>query len=598
MGAIGDYMESLAWTSADLGSFRGAFERFSRSSPSTDDAAYSEVFLEGFIDFFGGTVPEPPRPRFSERPNRVKEAEMLALATVAKHPYTKAILLDYRAEMLPRGNAKKDAAISAANAYVSAVDAFATASDPADCWQAACDAVWRGRGLLISFGVSVDGLIDSTIRYLGRIPEHRGVRIVRLLAIALAPGITARKASAKKREALFEALWGRVNIARSDIALLADALAPWAKLAGVPDYAQKITEIMSEAALSHAATGHPLVAAGLLHEAAKRARSTSPHLLGPLTKATDLVRDAVRGAMTTYAVAHDELDLRMLDGLIACMAAAPSEGHALMMLGRQQMFLPSRSLIEEGVRAAGPSIVEQIAMVLPIGQHGAFGGSPEEMRILKVTDIFLWKVSALLHYGIYRSPRLLHLFQVDVLERFLLDAHIVGADQASVLKAGLTAWQQEDWLVSSAVLLPLVENAVVRSCAAMGEQALTVSRSESFVRRTGDAILPIVERCLGVDWQFFFRHLWAREGAVRHAYCHGYITDEQVASREPDLCVYALLSLAYNVTARQAHDQRVRETAFHLWQSRGSPEGDAWADWFEAERKLYSNADEDDTIAE
>ena len=141
-------------------------------------------------------------------------------------------------------------------------------------------------------------------------------------------------------------------------------------------------------------------------------------------------------------------------------------------------------------------------------------------------------------------------------------------------------------MAASAVLLPLVENAVVRACSYLGGQALTVSRSESVTRRIGDTITPMVEQYLGEDWAFFFRHIWGREGAIRHAYCHGYIHDERVSSRDADLCVYALLSLAYNMITKYLHDNLVRKIAYGLWQSRGCPEGDSTTDWYEAERRL------------
>jgi hypothetical protein len=49
----------------------------------------------------------------------------------------------------------------------------------------------------------------------------------------------------------------------------------------------------------------------------------------------------------------------------------------------------------------------------------------------------------------------------------------------------------------------------------------------------------------------------------------------------------------------QQHDlQRVRELAYRLWVERGSPEGGAEADWYEAERQLLGGRKTDSQIVD
>jgi hypothetical protein len=303
-------------------------------------------------------------------------------------------------------------------------------------------------------------------------------------------------------------------------------------------------------------------------------------------KAQELIQPSVDELMEKRQIGHLSVALNILDPLVDKMIHASDPNQALMHLGSINWFIPPKKKIIDQIRNAGPSIAEEIVGVQPMDQHGPSGISPEEMRILRSTDIYLFKAASLLRHGIYSRHELSSAFDPFVLCKFIHDADVSPRSQEKILRTGISSWREGRSLEAAFILMPLVENAIVRCCAYLGGDVLALSRSESTSRRTGEAIVQLVEMAFGENWSFFVRHLWAREGAIRHSYCHGFITDVQVNEPAVDLAIYTLIALAYNLITKLVQDDKVRQLAHSLWDKRGRPIGDDWADWFEAERKL------------
>jgi hypothetical protein len=588
MGMISDFVESLSWSVQDFTRYHQRLGTKGLLDASSEDMPDAEVFLRHTVEFFrpqDDNVPRGSWTRFSGTIQPIDDMVLLRRAKRASNPYTKAIFLDYRYESLPRSRVKREAASDAALAYTDAVNHFATMKDPEDYWMACSDAIARAKQLFVLHRDSVDVVIDATLRYLGRIPAFRGVRIARIVALALTSGLKRTHSRPAKLADAFNAFWNRVNEARNDAAILAASLEPLAKNAGIASYGRRVAEVMAEAALSHGVVGNPIVAAGALHEAAKKARSVGSSWLGPLLKASDILKPALIASMDRTLVHQTPIDLRVLEPVVKRLADATSPDEALMLLGSETSFIPIKRAMEDGVRKAGPSLLEQITIVQPVGEHGAVGVSMEEVRIIQITDLWLSQRAAL-RRALFENAQIKHLFEPALLADFFVRAGLVAENQKGILLRGLEAWHQKDCHVAAAALLPIAENGFVACCSALGGEALAMSRSESLARRTGDAVAAMIEANLDENWAFFFRHVWAREGAIRHAYCHGFLTDDRVSIRESDLSISAMLSLAFYLFGKHAWDQWVRDAAYFNWLNRGCPPNDDWRDWFEAERLL------------
>lgn len=589
MGAIRDYIESMSWSQNDWVDFRVAPARFDLTSMSQDDVVDAVVFLKGGINAFSPVSAEGQEAQrfFPKEKTSVSEVDIEQRANNARHPYTRALIFDYLHHVRSKGQkAKRDAGVAAGHSYIDSLIHFAAADNPEDFWMAASDAVSRGKECLVAYKESIDYLIDATIAYLHKIPSHRGVLIARQLAIALTRGIGKRSASQAKLDEAFHAFWERVTDAKKNAVLLAKSLEQLGRLAKITDVGRRIAELMNDCALSHGVSGEPLLATASIHEAARWARSHAGELMGPLLKAQELLRSPVAASLDQVQVLSGQIDLSFLHPVITKLSNANSPEHALMLLGSMRGFVPSKSDIIASVNAAGPSLVEQIVGIQPLGEHGPSGQSMHQVRIHQTTDIQLHKAAMILRHGLYKEPHLARVFSQDVVAEHLVDSGVIFETQREILIRGIRAWAECDFMAANSILIPLTENAFVHCCSLLGGSSLVISRSESTSRRTGDSIVALIAEHMDEDWAYFFDFLFAREGAIRHAYCHGYVASTQIQSREADLCIFFLLALAFSIISKMVYDEHVRQSAYFLWESRGRPDGDSWRDWFDAECQL------------
>ena len=542
-------IEALTWTNEEFGQMRVVPFRPLPDAPASEDVIDIEVFAKHEINHFDLNNDADPSDRFKPTPQPLTDAELLLRAAACANAYTKAIFFDYRHEYLADGKQKRDAGVEAAECYIVAVHAFANSGFPEEHWIVCPDALARARYLLSRYGEALDSMINAATAYVGHIPDHRGLRIVRNVAAAAIHKMKPTQASQASLASFFDLFWTRIDTSGRDSLQLADALTTLAKAAKIPGWNATLADLYARVAMSHAAGGNPLLAAGMLHEAIRRARSVGSNNLPTLLKAVEITNPQVLAAMDTIAVSGGSVDLQRFAPLTDALRNAPSKEDALLAFGKLDIFLRTNANFASQLQDQPRSIVGELVTVVPIGTHGPTGNDLLDVRLIQLKDMFVHQASHIMREVFFKSD--LTCFEPAFMADFLIRTGVVEQMQNSSLLRGLEAWKGTDFVAASFVLLPLTEYAFLRACSTLGGHALAMSRTESILSRHGETIVSLVRDNLGLAWECIYEHIWGREGAPRHAYAHGYVEDTRISSMEPDYCVYALLSIAFHMANHQ-----------------------------------------------
>ncbi len=138
------------------------------------------------------------------------------------------------------------------------------------------------------------------------------------------------------------------------------------------------------------------------------------------------------------------------------------------------------------------------------------------------------------------------LLSEGVIMNYLLDSPIIANDRFEIIKRGLKAFFEGDYLVSIHLLIPQIEEAI-RNILEMSGGKVLRSKAGAFQLRTFDDVLrdAIITNALGEDMSHYFRILFTdqRGWNLRNDVCHGLVNINAFNSQNTDRVVHALLCL-------------------------------------------------------
>ena len=527
------------------------------------------------------------------RLNEIKEVlnveDLTSLYGNLSGNYYKAVVQECIHELLSTGPQKRNSAIQAAIDYETFIFDIAKHPNAINYWILITTAIERARALCQGSGRSLDQVVFASIKYVKCLPREDSVLIYRSIAIAAARGVKRHANIINIFSPLFQEIWQIVNSLRNNLAALTHDILPLASLVGATGFRREISAVLLEYGASVAVQGEALVATGALYQAAKFARSCASDIHSITMKIHELIYPETKDNLIPIYSSMGNDDITRLSPLVNRLISAESLDHSWMLLGSCGNFLPRKIDVEKEVNSRPVSLASLLCSYQPLGEHGPTNYTESELTVYQETEKAIFKLSSLLRTSVFENPSLSQMFDPASLSGFLVESQIVPSEQMGILQRGLHAWREKDNLTCGFILIPIAENAFTRACSILGENSIVLSRTENASRKTGDSIVKSLLQALGEDWAFIFEHIWAREGAIRHSYCHGFINDERTNIYISDITVFCLIGLAYETISKSVLDLQIRESAYAIWEKRGRPIGDELAHWLEAERQIKND---------
>ncbi len=579
-----EWVNSLEWENNCLLDQPASLDR---SHKSQADSICEQLFVKSYLANFN--LDNECRSRLESFDPKPDLIGLRQLEKCLSHPYAKAVVLECIHEVLPRGKDKRDAAVEASEHYERAIEAFSQKVSPIDYWICAVDSIERSKVLSIRFGRIESRFLEAALEYSKKIQSTVPLRIYSQIGVAALRNIKTDTHLQTQIEDLYKFIWQQMCNLRHDLALLAKDMVPFSTRANMPGFREECAQVMLELGATLATCGlAPLVATTAIYEAARFARSCAGTLMPILMKLQELIYSSTIETLDKRMLAHETIDPSVFQPLVTMLQTSESRENALMLLGATHLFGSFKETVlkEAAIKASGCELVNLLCHFQALGHHGPVSSSVEDVAVSQETDIALFRLSMYLRSCLYQNEITKDMFAPSLLCRFLVDSQVVSFRQQQILLRALTCWFNRDFVTANFMLVPLMENAFMRACSLLGDSSLVISRTESTSRKTGESIAASIETFLGADWAFIYMHLWGKEGASRHAYCHGYIVDNMVTNIESDVSIYCLIVLAYSVIIKQ-HDIAVQSKAYEIWEQKGKVRGNDWSNWFEAESLLF-----------